>query len=152
MSGPFAMRANCKACGCPHGTVTERNGQDVVRCAECDTYAYCAPRVETGREVRTVRTRPDIKPSTKARILERDGHACVSCHTTSAPLHVGHLLSVDDGRKLGATDEELFHDDNLASVCSECNLGLGARSVSLRLVYRILQARIRWSKEATDAA
>jgi hypothetical protein len=33
-----------------------RNGQDTVKCALCGLYQYNAPKVETGREVRTIAT------------------------------------------------------------------------------------------------
>lgn len=137
------MRAPCAHCGHTKGIVTERNGQDVVRCIACGTHCYNRPKTESGKPQRSVRTRPDIDPSTKARILERDNYTCVMCHRADLPLHIGHLLSVADGKTLGATEAELYDDENLAAMCEECNLGLGWRSVSLRLVYRILLARIR---------
>jgi 5-methylcytosine-specific restriction endonuclease McrA len=98
-----------------------------------------------------VRTRPTIKPSQKVRILERDNHTCVVCHRDDVPLHVGHLLSVEDGRKVGATDDELFSDENLCAMCAECNLGMSSRTISLRLVAKILRARLRWRDEAEEA-
>lgn len=139
------MREPCAECSCPDGVVTEVNGQDVVRCFWCDKYAYCRPRAESGREVRSVRTRPRIKPSQRARILERDNYTCVSCHTADVPMHLGHLLSVADGLRVGATEDELYSDENLAAMCEECNLGQGEKSVSVRLVYRILRARLGWA-------
>lgn len=135
------MRAACARCGCVRGLVQEKNGQDVVRCLECGAHCYNRPKTESGKPQRSVRTRPEIKPSTKVRILERDNYACVMCHASDRVLHVGHLLSVLDGRRLGATDEELFDDENLAAMCEECNLGLAENSVSLRLVFLILIAR-----------
>ena len=36
-------------CGCIEGLIFTKNGQDTVRCAQCDRYAgYNAPRTETG--------------------------------------------------------------------------------------------------------
>lgn len=142
----FPMREKCGQCGCPDGVSEDRNGQDVVRCSWCNTYAYCRPRAESGREVRTVRTRPNIKPSQRARILERDNYTCVACHTADGPMHIGHLLSVEDGKRVGATEAELYADENLAAMCEQCNLGQGEKSVSVRLIYAILQARVRWSQ------
>lgn len=137
------MRAACTRCGGMTGIVSEKNGQDIVRCVQCGTYAYSRPKSESGKPQRTVRTRPEIKPSTKARILERDNYTCVMCHTATGVLHIGHLLSVADGKEMGATEDELFDDENLAAMCEECNLGMSDRTVSLRLVYQILKARIR---------
>jgi hypothetical protein len=137
------MRAPCAQCGGTLGIVTERNGQDVVRCIACGTHCYNRPKSESGKPQRSVRTRPDIAPSTKVRILERDNFACVICHSVTSPLHVGHLLSVANGRQLGASDDELYADDNLAAMCEECNLGLAELSVSPRLLYLLLQSRAR---------
>lgn len=141
------MRAPCRHCDEEFGNIERNGGQAVVRCANCGVYQYCAPKRELGEQPFTVRRRPDIKPSTKARILERDNSTCVVCHSANVPLHVGHLLSVDDGEKVGATEDELYHDDNLCAMCDECNQGQRNWTVSLRLVYRILQARIRMTNE-----
>lgn len=137
------MRAPCPACGWGEGYVTETNGQDVIRCCRCNRWVYNRPKAESGKPQRTVRTRPEIKPSTKARILERDNYTCVMCHAVDKPLHVGHLLSVDEGKRVGASEAELFADENLAAMCEECNLGQSAATISLRLMYQILQARNR---------
>jgi hypothetical protein len=120
----------------------KQNGQNIGRCTFCEAYQYCVPKHEIGEAAEPVSRRPDIKPAQRVRILDRDHHTCISCHAADRPLHIGHLLSVDDGRKLGATDNELWSDENLAAVCDECNLGFGRWTVSLRLVYRILQARL----------
>lgn len=148
-SAPYPMRAPCKWCGHLDGRLLPTNGQNVVRCASCQRACYNAPKTETGEAVRSIASRPNIKPSKRARIIERDNGACVSCHRDDVPLHVGHLLSVKDGHKLGATDEELYSEENLALTCEECNAGFSSRSMSLRLVYRILQARIGWNEQGT---
>lgn len=142
----ITMRAPCTRCGSSEGAVTETNGQDVVRCWHCGKWAYNQPKAESGKPQRTVRTRPNMSPSTKARILDRDNGACVMCHCTDKPLHVGHLLSVADGKSQGATEDELDHDENLVAMCEECNLGQSSRTVSLRLVYLILKARIKQAR------
>lgn len=142
------MRAPCSACGWSIGYVTETNGQDVIRCCRCNRWAYNRPKAESGKPQRSVRTRPEIKPSTKARILERDNYTCVMCHATDKPLRVGHLLSVEDGKRLGASIPELFSDENLAAMCEECNLGQSATTISLRLMCQILQARNRRAEAA----
>lgn len=51
---------------------------------------------------------------------------------------IGHLLSVHDGERLGASQAELSAEENLATMCATCNLGLGRRSVSL-LTYTIMR-------------
>lgn len=144
----FEMRQPCANCGCGEGVAEDRNGQDVVRCMWCNTYAYCRPRNESGRPVRHVRNRPNIKPSQRARIFDRDGKRCTLCNETEGVMHLGHMLSVEHGRRLGCTDDELFSDENLAVMCELCNLGYGRQTLNLRMVAAILQARARWGREA----
>jgi 5-methylcytosine-specific restriction endonuclease McrA len=136
------MRSACKECGSTEGTLRPTNGQNCVYCNGCNRLAYNAPKSETGEAVRSLRTRPDISPSKRARILDRDNHTCVACHRSKVPLDVGHLLSVSEGRIHGLTDEELWHDENLAAMCASCNSGYSSRSVSLRLAIH-LRARTR---------
>lgn len=49
-------------------------------------------------------------------------------------LTIAHLLSLEDGARLGATTVELYSDVNLAAMCEACNAGLrhGPKSISLR--------------------
>lgn len=136
------MRDPCKYCTHPTGRIETRNGQDCVLCLACGRHNYNAPRTETGREIRTLRTRPNIKPSQRARILDRDGGRCIICHTTERSLDVGHLVSVDDGKTLGMTDAELYSDENLAAMCAPCNSGYGSLSVSPRIVAALIRARV----------
>jgi 5-methylcytosine-specific restriction endonuclease McrA len=138
---PYPLRKPC-LCSAETGYIREQSGQQVVYCTLCHRYQYCAPKAETGLPQRSVRNRPELKPSKRARIIDRDNGACVGCHRADVILHVGHLLSVEDGRRLGASEDEIWSDENLAAMCEECNLGFGKHTVSLRLVYRILQARM----------
>jgi 5-methylcytosine-specific restriction endonuclease McrA len=111
----------------------------VVRC-ECGRACYNAPKVETGEAARTVTTvHNGIRPKQRARILARDNRTCVMCHAADRPLHVGHLLSVDAGLSVGLTEAELNDDSNLASMCDECNLGLGAEPIPLRIYAAIVK-------------
>lgn len=145
----FTMRAACK-CGSITGRIIERNGQDTVRCLACNAYCYCAPRTETGRAVRSVRTvHKGIRPSDRARILERDGHRCVLCKADHVPLHIGHVVSVDAGLATGLSDAEINDEENLIAQCEECNLGQGAQPIPLRVAIAILRARISWRNKAT---
>lgn len=140
---PYVMRSPCRfGCGTTDGFMETKNGQDMVRCASCNRLNYNAPRTETGREVRSVTTiHNGIKPSKRARILERDSGHCVICGSKKE-LHVGHLLSVAEGLKQGLTDEQINDDENLATMCSECNLGQAERPVSMRLLMAVLMARL----------
>lgn len=138
------MREPCPDCGSTEGVRVDRAGQACILCAVCDRWVYNAPKAETGEPQRSVRSRPEIKSSQRSRLLARDGFCCVCCgrHGPEFNLHIGHFLSVDDGRKVGATDEELWDDENLAVMCEECNLGMGRATFSLRLMHLVLRARI----------
>jgi hypothetical protein len=141
----YTMRAACQYCGSLDGYIIEKNGQDTVRCSTCNRHQYNAPRVETGREPRTVTTvHNGIKPAQRARILVRDGR-CVLCGAREN-LHVGHLVPVEAGLAQGLTELQLNDDENLAAMCAECNLGLGASPVPLWITVPLLKARIRWKK------
>lgn len=139
----MTMRAPCKYCSHTLGRIETRSGQDCVFCLACGKHNYNAPRTETGREIRSLRTRPDIKPGQRSRILDRDNGRCIICHAADRNLDVGHLVSVEDGRKQGLDDAELYADDNLAAMCAPCNSGYGAVSVSPRIVAALIRARIQ---------
>ncbi len=137
------MRAPCPNPECMHdtGVIRERNGQDCVFCARCDRWCYNAPKSETGKPQRRVQTREAMAPAQRARVIARDGGRCWMCGDSSAILHVGHILSVIDGKALGASEDELNDDENLVTMCEACNLGLGSKSMPLRLFLLILRAR-----------
>lgn len=122
MTELFIMRSPCQACGNPAGYVKEANGQDVVRCNNCDGYAYCRPRAESGKAQRSVSTRPTIKPKKRQRILEAFAYRCVMCGS-DRNLHVDHIIPLAYGIEAGLSEDELNDDDNLCCLCEECNLG-----------------------------
>lgn len=133
------LRRDCRKCGHRYGIITTKSGQDVVNCEVCGTYDHCAPKVDTGREPRTLRSRPDISPSRRWRILDIHGHACVACHRTGVELQLAHLISRDDADRHGFLDEIIDSDLNLAPMCAECNSGQRPMgSVGIRLLYRCL--------------
>lgn len=137
------LRSPCKRCAGTLGSITTSNGQDVVRCASCDTYQYNAPKVETGREARTVSTiHEGIKTKQRARVLLRANHVCEICNQRK-PLHVGHILSVKKGLSQGLTEVQLNSDENLAAMCDECNLGIGDQALPMWLCIGLLRARLR---------
>ena len=144
------MRAPCPECGDTKGMVKDSNGQRVVRCAWCSTWCYNQPLAEAGLKPRKVKTRETLSLGQRQRILERDNHACVSCHATDTPLHIGHLLSVHEGKELGMSDAEINHDLNLAAMCEACNLGLGKSSVAPRLVWASIRAAMHRKGGSND--
>lgn len=146
MSDTFTMRAPCR-CGQHDGYIVERGAQDVVRCRACDAYQYCAPRTETGKATRSVRSNPTVAPSKRDRVLKRSDYACVQCgrRAPDVQLHMGHLISVDAGREHGIPEVLIWHDFNLAAFCDECNLGLGSQPVAVDLMYRCLLAHLKQS-------
>ncbi len=136
------MRAPCRyGCGSTDGRIETRSGQDCVICLGCDRHQYNAPRTETGRAVRSLRTRPNIKPGQRARILDRDNATCVICHSASRELDTGHLISREDGLALGLSEAQIDSDDNLAAMCGPCNSGYSGRSVNPRIMAALLAAR-----------
>jgi hypothetical protein len=146
-SHAHVLRRPCAKCAGTDGRVVERGSQDCVWCA-CGEYQYNAPRLETGKPVRHVKTRETISPSQRARILMvRANGRCEVCGTTDRELHVAHLLSIDAGKEAGLTERELNDDENLCAMCDACNLGLGRNPVPLRLAIGIQMARIRFQNK-----
>lgn len=140
----FDAARPCPDCGTTKAALIPRNGQNTVRCARCGRHTYNAPRVETGEAPRTVATvRVGVKPSQQARILDRDVGRCVLCGRSDQPLVIGHLLSVEDGHRLGVEPRLLSDDANLAAMCEACNQGLSGRSVNPRtyaaIMWRLVQ-------------
>lgn len=142
-STPITLRKPC-ACGSTSGHIRPKSGQDVAYC-NCGKWAgYNVPRDESGKERRTLRSRPNIEPSRRVRILTRDAHRCIYCGrgpSDGVILTVGHLISVAEGEALGLTDKQLFHDDNLAAMCEEDNSGLGRNSVPARIIATLFRHR-----------
>lgn len=145
------MREPCKRCFNTDGIVTQKSGQDVVRCKKCETHCYNAPRTETGREKRSVSTVHEaIKPRSRAAVLERATGRCELCGarpTAERGLHVGHLISVDHGLEHGLTDAEINSEENLCALCAECNLGMGKRSLPLRLAVAMVLVRLKEARK-----
>jgi len=142
----ITMRAPCPGCGHDRGRIITKNGQDTVRCTSCDRFCYCAPKVETGREARSVSTvHNGIKPKQRARLLMRASGRCELCGGRES-LHVGHALSVAEGLEMGLTEAELNSDENLIAQCAECNLGLGREPIPVRVLVAILRARLAWAR------
>ncbi len=134
------LRDPCR-CGSEWGRIVTRNGQDCVFCL-CGKFRYNAPKTETGRKTRSISTVHEaIKPNQRARILFRATGRCEMCGNRR-DLHVGHLISVDAGLKLGMTEAVINSDDNLSAMCPECNLGIGKYPVPLRLAIAMVMARV----------
>ena len=137
------LRKPCEWCLRSDGHVETKNGQDCIYCA-CGKYQYNAPKVETGREARTITTVHEaIRPKQRARILLRANSHCELCGKRDCNLHVGHLVGVKRGLASGLTEAEINDDENLCSLCDECNLGIGDEVMPLRLALAMLKARIR---------
>lgn len=154
---PIRQQTNggrCAKCGCQTGTILKVGPQDTVRCSACDAFLYCAPKTETGREVRSTSTvHAAIKPKQRSRIIERANTRCERCGKPAAAsvtgLHVGHILSVADGIAHGLADEVINSDDNLIAECDECNGGRGKGALPVRLFIALLMTRHAEAKGAT---
>lgn len=141
----ITLRNPC-ACGSTNGHIQPKGGQDVAYC-DCGTWAgYCVPRHETGKAPRSLRSRPEIQPSQRARILRRDANRCIYCGRgpgDGITLVIGHLISVADGEALNLTERHLYHDENLAAMCEEDNSGIGRDSVPARIIATLVRMRAR---------
>lgn len=69
--------------------------------------------------------RKSLSKKTRFEVFKRDGFKCQYCgaHPPSVLLHVDHIKPVAEG---GRNDH-----DNLVTACEPCNLGKGARSLSV---------------------
>ena len=144
---PYTAARPCQRCGGTDAFIRKVNNQNTVRCAVDNFLIYNADQTETGEKPRTVKTlRKSIKPNQQARIFERDLRRCVLCGTDELPLTIGHFVSVEEGRRLGATLQELYSDANLGVMCEACNFGLGQRSISPRL-YAAIMVRLVQAEE-----
>jgi len=148
---PYIPSRACTRCGGTTALLESSGNQLPVRCASCGTVYYNAPKAEVGLAPRTVQTlRDDVSPSQQARILDRDHGRCILCGGRE-DLVIGHLLSLQDGERLGATQVELYDDANLAALCEGCNSGLSGRSIS-PITYRILLHLIQASIDRSNKA
>lgn len=139
------LRAPCVGCGGLEGVIERRNGQACVFCRSCGRFAYNAPRTETGERQRSAMTvHNGIKPKVHAAVIIRAGRRCELCGAPAAGtegLMVDHMLSVNDGLKLGLTEDQLNNIENLAALCPACNHGKGRTTLPLYLVVAIIKAR-----------
>jgi hypothetical protein len=150
------MREPCRWCmrddGALHldGAIRNTNGQDVIRCTRCSRLCYNAPKAETGKPQKTVKDRPRNEGQ-RERILARDGARCQLCGRDpkmhQVVLHIAHCVSVDEGRKVGLSDEILFADYNLFAACEECNLAMKNVSVEPKFMWGLLITRFRRGRQ-----
>ncbi len=137
----------CGLCGALEAVLTKVGHSWRANCV-CGVYIKWVSNAELGVDPDSKRTRPGIPPSQRRRIFERDGYRCIMDGRgpdDGARLEIGHLISVADGERIGATHDEIWNDNNLATFCDVCNSGQGDASLPLPLVYRLyrnLQARI----------
>lgn len=137
---------SCPGCGCNDGIIVTVNGQDTVRCQSCNRGLYNAPKTETGRAVRCTSTvHAAITSKQRSRIIDRANRRCERCGKPAAAsitgLHVGHILSVDDGIKHGLPDDVINSDENLIAECDECNGGHSKGALPVRLFIALLMSR-----------
>jgi hypothetical protein len=78
----------------------------------------------------------------------RDGR-CVLCGSREL-LQVGHLVPVAGGLAASLTEAELNDDENLATMCAECNVGLGESPPPLWIAVPLLKLRLRTAVTASS--
>ena len=141
---PIPLKEPCPDCGAVDGLVNTAGAHQKLTCGDCGRYIRFVGKAELGLVPRTVATtRAGITPGVRARILERATGKCEVCGATDRPIHVGHCLSVREATEQGLTDEEINHEENLMAMCEDCNLGWGKRPVPVRLLARVIMARLR---------
>lgn len=80
-------------------------------------------------------------------VKAKDG-ACVSCQRSGRPLGVARLVDPDEGRRLGAADELLYSDLNLALLCEECSGSRGGRRRNIAAILEALTIRFAQRRPA----
>jgi hypothetical protein len=149
--GSISLSTPCPKCGCTDARIVEKGFQDVAYCTQCDAYIKNVPRKETGKPQRHIKTRDGISGElrNKVLILRANGRCeiCGGSGTDHNPLQVGHLVSVENGRRAGISDDELNHEENLAAMCAACNSALGSSTVPARLLMRVFMMRMTLLKE-----
>lgn len=88
------------------------------------------------------RKRKGISTKTRFEVFKRDSFVCQYCgaHPPSAVLHVDHIIAVANG---GPNDM-----DNYVTSCDRCNLGKGARDLSVAPLSLPEKAALVREKEA----
>lgn len=119
MMYPLVEPAFCKQCGAENKVwdITESGPGMRASCPQCGAYIKFVSKKDLDLPARSVRS-STIKPQTRFRILARDGMRCVACGRSADDgviLHVDHIIPVQHE---GDDDEE-----NLITLCEECNLG-----------------------------
>lgn len=136
-------KQHASRCNGTEGRIEKKSGQNVVWCLKCGKSAgYNAKKSDIGEPQRHIPNREGIKKKKRMQIMIRDGPRCRFCGRTPPEviLHVGHLLSVEDGKAQGLSEKLFESDENLAVMCEGCNLGLGKTSVPLWLAIALLKA------------
>jgi 5-methylcytosine-specific restriction endonuclease McrA len=80
------------------------------------------------KKQRTQKVRGEVTPRLRALIFERDGGKCVLCgrkptKTNGLELHAHHIIPV--------TSEGKSREENLCTLCNDCNAGAGARTLDM---------------------
>ena len=142
----ISLRRQC-SCGNWSGRSTTKNGQDVIRCSECDEWHFNRPLRESGRPTTSTRSNPGIKPKTKVRVLAAHGHSCISCGRSPAlhgvVLDIDHIIPVALAKANGIYDELIESEWNLAPMCAECNRGKqdDLNAITVQLMYRVIRLK-----------
>ena len=124
----------CKPCRCGateasgFGFVVPRANNNALHCLACGTWNWNVSNADLGIAPEVPGARPRISEGLRMRVFEDAGHVCLY-HGGAGDLHVGHALSVSEGRQLGLGDDVLFDWWNLFAICERCNLALNSRSV-----------------------
>jgi Zn finger protein HypA/HybF involved in hydrogenase expression len=137
---------DCPQCGETETIIQDKGPHKEMLCGQCKRHLRFVGKAELGLAPRSVSsTRNGIKPAQRSRVMQRDNFRCWSCGraSPSVMLHVGHVISVADGERMGLSQQQINDDENLVTQCEECNLGLGSNTMPIRFVVNVLLARIQ---------
>lgn len=148
---PWPLEKQCRECGAEPGSpgfIRKSGDQNCLYCS-CGKYNYYnVPKAKTGEPVNHIKTRADLKPGQRTRILERDGAACLLCKRSDTPLHIAHVLSVHDIKQHNIINIAENDDANLFVCCQECNLDMRERSVEAQIFLHLIAVRTRRGQQS----
>lgn len=89
--------------------------------------------------------RKKLKAGVRTRVSMRARRRCEICGVGQSdgepPLEFGHVLSLEDGLRLGFAAQLLNSEENIVMECFDCNRGHGRETLPLWLVAGIFKAR-----------
>lgn len=129
----WSATQNCsKKCGNSDYFIAWNNRHLAAHCIKCGTWfkfvSHTRMSINTNRNNKRMH---NVPPKQRFRILKRDQYRCQTCGITSqeTTLHVDHKTSIKDATTQGWNKQQINADENLWTLCENCNLGKGTTSL-----------------------